>query len=135
MRCLLCVRDRPIARVELDVGEPSGGHLEPLPGYAAVAAVFQAVGNAQWQAHAPRALARPPVLTRETRHAAEQTLAALRLTTEAGTPVAAERLDLWDAPLTGDPPFLLVWWGAAGAPVPARIRPPPRGDADARPAA
>ena len=135
MRYLLCLRDAPIARVDLDVGEPSGGVLEPLPDYATVAPTFQAVGNAQWQAHVPRALVRPPPLTPATRHAAAQALAALRLTTEAGTPVAAERLDLWDAPLTGDPPFLLVWWGAAGAPVPARVPPRPRQATDARPGA
>jgi hypothetical protein len=135
MRCLLSYRDTAIARVTLDVGEPSGGIVAPLPGYAAIAEVIRAACDLQWRAHRPPDLARPTGVQPGTLEAAAEVLAQLALTTETGTPVAAARLELWDAPVTSDPPFLLVWWGAAGAPVPAGVPTPPREGTDARLAA
>ena len=135
MAHLLLFAGTVIGRVALDGGEPAAGFLEPFPAYERVAPVFRRAGNALW-----RARFRPDFLgvvpwARADVAAAEAARAELSLATEAGAAVDVAWLDFWDSALHREPPFVLVYFGAQGAPAPARVPAPPAAGGGSRPAA
>ena len=153
MRCVLLFAGTPVGYVDLDGGEPAAGYLEPLPAYEERAGpVFRRAGNAVWaeRAHGraldpPDAATGPPELGEfaatlramaASRSEAQAEAAAhtphLALATEAGTPIAADALELWDMSGGGEPPFVLATFGAAAAAVRAVVTPAPRAAHDAR---